>query len=101
MYRGLVRHALGIETMIAEHFSVSTGKDDVGVICRKFNWREGDRTKLTDKTTNAVFVIEAMPPVTVEELASALSDLEELVQSHCGGEMRREILSTENPETLL
>ncbi len=33
-------------------------KDDVGAICRKWCWRESDRTKITEETTDAFFVIE-------------------------------------------
>lgn len=31
-------------------------RDDVGVICRRWNWREGDRTKITKNTKNAVWL---------------------------------------------
>lgn len=31
-------------------------RDDIGVICRRFNWREAARTCLTEKTRNAVLV---------------------------------------------
>lgn len=54
--------------------------DEVGVLCRRFNWREAARTCLTEKTTNAVLVIEAIPPMTDEELAKALEDLASLIR---------------------
>ena len=38
-------------------------KDEVGAICRRWNWKEADRTKLTPETKNAFLVIEALPPV--------------------------------------
>lgn len=32
--------------------------DDVGAVCRCFNWRDGKRTMITDNTQNAFLVIE-------------------------------------------
>ena len=67
-------------------------RDTEGVLCRKFNWREAARTCLTEKTANAVLVIEAISPTTREMLDAALMDIEALVKAHCNGEVRREIL---------
>jgi DNA/RNA-binding domain of Phe-tRNA-synthetase-like protein len=67
-------------------------RDDEGVICRKFNWREGARTALTDQTQNAVLVIEAVPPTQRTDLEAALQELQELVMKFCGGVMEKAIL---------
>lgn len=58
-------------------------RDDAGVICRRFNWREAARTCLTHDTTDAILVIEALPPVTCGELDDALGELQELVERFC------------------
>lgn len=58
-------------------------RDDAGAIVRKFNWREADRTKLTDHTLHAVLVLESLLPD--EPLAQALADLAALVDDHVGG----------------
>lgn len=34
--------------------------DKIGAVCRCFNWRDGERTMLTEKTTDAILVIEAI-----------------------------------------
>lgn len=60
-------------------------KDGVGTICRRWNWKEADRTKLTNETQNAIFVIEALPPVTREIAANAASDLSINIERFCGG----------------
>ncbi|MDP3964850.1 MAG: phenylalanine--tRNA ligase beta subunit-related protein [bacterium] len=67
-------------------------RDDQGVLCRKFNWREAERTKLTEKTTNAVIVIETLPPVSFEALRETVEDLAQLIQTHCGGVVKHQIL---------
>jgi DNA/RNA-binding domain of Phe-tRNA-synthetase-like protein len=38
-------------------------KDEEGIICRRWNWREADRTKLTKETKNAIIIIEGLPPI--------------------------------------
>ncbi|WP_238016501.1 phenylalanine--tRNA ligase beta subunit-related protein [Dactylosporangium sp. AC04546] len=35
-------------------------RDDLGVTCRRWNWRQGRRTALTDATTSAVFLLEGL-----------------------------------------
>ena len=73
-------------------------RDDAGVICSCWNWREADRTKLTESTTRAVLVMESLPPTTREELELALDALGTRVVAHLGGAFRTVILSSENRE---
>ncbi|QNN51829.1 B3/B4 domain-containing protein [Nocardioides mesophilus] len=49
--------------------------DAVGVTCRRWNWRQGRRTQLTAATTAALFILDALDPVTEEQLAAAGTDL--------------------------
>ena len=65
-------------------------KDKEGVLCRRMNWREADRTKLTQETTNAVLVIESLDPA--DPLQEILAELQALVQKYCGGETAIHIL---------
>lgn len=39
-------------------------RDDVGVTCRRWNWRQGRRTQLKDKTKTALFILDALEPMT-------------------------------------
>lgn len=68
-------------------------RDDLGVICSCWNWREADRTKLTETTTDAFLCIEALPPVGVETLRAAGDELASLVIGQLGGEAAVEIVS--------
>ncbi len=70
-------------------------KDDKGVICRKLNWREGDRTKITSDTKNAIVVVEGFPPLTKEKLNEMLHELADLIRQHCKAQTRIEVLSGE------
>lgn len=71
-------------------------KDQLSAICRCWNWREADRTKLTEKTTRCVLVLEDLAPSS-ETLQKALEELRALVQDHCGGKTRLFILNQEVP----
>jgi DNA/RNA-binding domain of Phe-tRNA-synthetase-like protein len=66
--------------------------DDLGIVCRAWNWREADRTKLTEATTRAILVIEALPLRTKPELRAACDDLAGLIGQHLGGTCRVELL---------
>ncbi|MDA8282511.1 MAG: phenylalanine--tRNA ligase beta subunit-related protein [Actinomycetota bacterium] len=49
--------------------------DDAGVTCRRWNWRQARRTQLREDTTTALFVLDALDPMTDEELHVAADDL--------------------------
>ena len=44
--------------------------DDAGVTCRRWNWRQARRTQLSDDTTTALFILDALEPMTDEALHS-------------------------------
>ena len=49
--------------------------DEAGVTCRRWNWRQARRTQLRDDTTTALFILDALDPVTDQELHAAADDL--------------------------
>lgn len=49
--------------------------DDVGVTCRRWNWRQARRTRLHGGTTAALFIFDALAPLTDEALHAAAADL--------------------------
>jgi DNA/RNA-binding domain of Phe-tRNA-synthetase-like protein len=76
-------------------------KDDNGAICRRWNWKEADRTKLTQETKNAFLVIEALPPVSRDTVESAIRELADLVKQYCGGTVSTAFLDKDNREVKL
>ncbi|WP_327424381.1 phenylalanine--tRNA ligase beta subunit-related protein [Streptomyces sp. NBC_01527] len=54
--------------------------DDEGVTCRRWNWRQGVRTRLTEESVNAVFLLEALAPMTTGELEAAGTELAESLE---------------------
>ncbi|MFA4818970.1 MAG: phenylalanine--tRNA ligase beta subunit-related protein [Patescibacteria group bacterium] len=73
-------------------------KDDISAICRRWNWREADRTKFTEETKNCFLVIEGLLPVTKQEIENATKELKDLVQKFCGGNISYKILDEKQPE---
>ena len=49
--------------------------DEAGVTCRRWNWRQARRTQLSEDTTTALFILDALDPVTGEALDAAADDL--------------------------
>lgn len=49
--------------------------DDAGVTCRRWNWRQRRRTQLTPDTTAALFIIDALAPITDDARVAAGDDL--------------------------
>lgn len=72
-------------------------RDDAGALCRRFNWREAARTCLTERTRNAVLVLEILPPAGRAEAEAALDRLADLAKTHCGGDIRTQLLDAAHP----
>ncbi|MFH1448508.1 MAG: phenylalanine--tRNA ligase beta subunit-related protein [Candidatus Micrarchaeota archaeon] len=68
--------------------------DDKEVLCRRWNWRECDKSKMTEETKNVALVVEGLPPVTKEEVETIINELSGLVQTFCGGEIKMSILNS-------
>jgi DNA/RNA-binding domain of Phe-tRNA-synthetase-like protein len=49
--------------------------DEAGVTCRRWNWRQARRTQLREDTTAALFILDALDPVTDQALHAAAEDL--------------------------
>jgi DNA/RNA-binding domain of Phe-tRNA-synthetase-like protein len=54
-------------------------RDDRGVTCRRWNWRQGRRTQLTESTTRAFFVFDRVDGLTVDALHHAADELSHLL----------------------
>jgi DNA/RNA-binding domain of Phe-tRNA-synthetase-like protein len=50
-------------------------RDDAGVTCRRWNWRQGRRTALTEGTSRALFIFDRLEPLPLETLEAAVDEL--------------------------
>ncbi len=77
-------------------------RDDAGAICRCWNWRDGERTALTDETAKAFLIIESVDPTRAADLEAAVDELAGLVEKHLGAAIfAREIITRDNREMVI
>ena len=50
-------------------------RDDQGVTCRRWNWRQGRRTQLTGDSTRAFFVFDRLDGLSRDALDAAVDEL--------------------------
>lgn len=73
--------------------------DEVGAICRCWNWRDGQRTALTDTSTDGFLIIECVDPTRVADLSAALDEFAHFTERYLGATIEtKSIVQRENPE---
>lgn len=65
------------------------------VICRCFNYRDSELTKLTSETKNAIFFMERLDSNT-ESLEDAINELAEVIIEHLGGQVIKKAVFDKN-----
>lgn len=75
--------------------------DDAGAICRNLNWREAQRTMLTEDTKEAVLVIEAVTSDQKLRAKEASEMLHQLITDYFGVTGQIVHLTKENPKVEL
>ena len=69
-------------------------RDDIGVTCRRWNWRQGVRTRLDSQAKTMWFILESLPAMPYEALEAAGEALiNHLQQLMPGAVARREIIA--------
>ena len=58
-------------------------RDDIGVTCRRWNWRQCVRTRLTTETNNAVFIFDGVGPDAQDRVQAASVELTETLSQWC------------------
>ncbi|MGV9454125.1 B3/B4 domain-containing protein [Streptomyces sp. NPDC003635] len=59
--------------------------DGSGVTCRRWNWRQGPRTRLTEETVSAIFLLESLAPMPLAEVERAADELVALLEKFSPG----------------
>ncbi|HEL1969903.1 B3/B4 domain-containing protein [Streptococcus suis] len=72
-------------------------KDDKGAVCRCFNWRDGERTMITDETKNAFLVMELVNSDRVEDLENALDFISQQAEKFLGVVPEKYLLDCNTP----
>ena len=76
--------------------------DDAGAVCRCWNWRDGERTALTDDSKKAFLIIESVDPAHADDLAAATDQLAAMVERHLGATIfAKQIITRDNPTMVI
>ena len=77
-------------------------RDDEGAVCRCWNWRDGQRTALTDDSANAILVMECADPDRRADLEAALDEFAALMERYLGAAVEKRAVATRaQPEVVL
>jgi len=57
------------------------------VMCRRWNWRNGDQTKIDLETQKIVINVDCLPPITSGSGKFARDELADLLSTHCKAEL--------------
>jgi DNA/RNA-binding domain of Phe-tRNA-synthetase-like protein len=67
------------------------------VLTRRWTWRQSKHTLILPETTAVEFNVDALPPVSDQEVERICNEIAALVQKYCGGNVHHGILSKDNP----
>lgn len=73
-------------------------RDSRKVLCRKWTWRQGEATKITETTVSAVVNVDCLPPFTLQDLEEILAEASSLFARYCGAQVTTGILKRDTPE---
>jgi len=68
------------------------------VLCRRWNWRNGEVTKITPESKRIVLNIDCLPPVSPDMGNEATDELAELLKLHCDAEVETEYVNSDTRE---
>lgn len=76
--------------------------DDAGAVCRCWNWRDGQRTAITDTTKNAFLIIESVDPERSDDLKQAVDELADKCERLLGATIyAKDIITTDNRQMVI
>lgn len=67
------------------------------VLTRRWSWRQANHTLTLPTTTAIEFNVDGLPPVPQAEVEDICREVMALIRRFCGGEMRYEVISEQNP----
>jgi len=71
------------------------------VLTRRWTWRQARHTLIVPETTALELNVDGLPPVTPVEVEEICREAMELIGRFCGGNMRYELLTQQNPSMQL
>ncbi|MDN3509084.1 MAG: lysine--tRNA ligase [Candidatus Neptunochlamydia sp.] len=62
-------------------------RDDEKVLCKGWNWRQSDTSKITEESQNIFLPIDGLEHTKPGEITKALHELKTLLHKYCGGQI--------------
>lgn len=76
--------------------------DEAGAVCRCWNWRDGQRTAITDGTRRAVVFIESVDPERAPDLRKACDELADALSTYFGATVfANAVVTRDAPELVI
>lgn len=72
-------------------------RDDEDVLCRRWNWRECDKSKMSEESVHLCLVVEALPPIATDDVRRIAVELAEAIEAGCGGSVAARLATCETP----
>lgn len=77
-------------------------RDDIGVTCRRWNWRQDPRTRINEASTNFWFVLEALPPFDADVVkAATLALVEGIRKTNPNAQCSAKLIKKDGEQQLL
>ena len=76
--------------------------DDEGAVCRCWNWRDGQRTMLTEDTRNAFMIIESVDPARHDDVLAIMDQIAEKATEYLGAKVfAKKLITKDDPEMVI
>lgn len=75
--------------------------DSEKCLCRRWNWRQDARSRVTEATTDAVVVLQTLAPDGAERLTQAAEDLDRIAGNDLGAACSWAVASADEPQVAL
>ena len=75
----------GEPTVVTPEVGEVVWRDDLGITCRRWNWRQCVRTRLGESTANILFILDALQPLGADSLETAGAALVETIAAGQSG----------------
>jgi lysyl-tRNA synthetase class 2 len=72
-------------------------RDAEDVLCRRWNWRECDKTKMTVASRNLCLVVEGLSPFTEDDVERISTELGREIERFCGGVVNVHLVRSSTP----
>ena len=100
---GSITPSVDIYNTVSLRYALPVGGEDIDAMASDIrNWRDGERTALTDASQKAFLIIESVDPARADDLAAATDQLAAMVQQYLDADIfAKQIITRDNPTMVI